>query len=303
MQMLTVCAPAKLNLVLEVCGQLPGGYHALDMLMQAVTLYETVTLQKRPAGLTLCCRAADGALAPDVPTDARNLAYRAAQAFFDAVGLPGGADITVTKAVPSQAGMAGGSADAAGVLFGLDKLYGTALPPAQLLALAAGLGSDVPFCLVGGTARVQGRGERVTPLPPLADCLLVAAMPATGSSTPAGFARYDALGSPLHPDVDAAVRALAEGPARLAPLCANALQAACATAETEDILQTLRAHGAAAALLTGTGAVTYGLFPFDGAAAATAAAATAAANALRCRYASVFVLHPEPRGPFVARYA
>ncbi len=293
MQRLTIHAPAKVNLALEVCGLLPGGFHALDMIMQAVTLYETIVIEKRPAGeLSMECRAADGSLAADIPTDSRNLAWRAARLFLDTTGITEGVFLTVTKAVPSQAGMAGGSADAAGVLVGLDLLFGTGLSTGQLCAMGEQLGSDVPFCIVGGTARVQGRGERVTPIAPLPPCRLVAVMPHTGSSTPEGFARYDRYGSPFHPDVNACAAALADGD--LAALCqnaGNALQTACATDETREILQTLCAHGAAAALLTGTGAVTYGIFT-------DCAAADAAAAELRSRFSPVFVLSPESRGPF-----
>ncbi len=295
MNAITVHAPAKVNLALEVCGLLPGGYHALDMIMQAVSLYEKIKLEKRPAGqVSLTCLAADGTLAPDIPTDSRNLAHRAATAFFEAAGVGGGVHITVTKAVPSQAGMAGGSADAAGVLVGLNLLYGAGLSTAQLCSIGEKLGSDVPFCIVGGTARVQGRGERVRPIAPLPECLLVAAMPHAGSSTPAGFARYDELGSTVHPDVDAAAQALEA--ADLAGVCrqaGNALQEACATEETHDILHTLQAAGALTALLTGSGAVTYGIF-----APGQLQAAQAAAAALGQRYGQVFLLRPEARGPF-----
>lgn len=293
MERIVIKAPAKVNLALEVCGLLPGGFHDLDMIMQAVTLYETIAIEKRPAGqLAMECRAADGSLAPDIPTDARNLAWRAARLFLDTAGIDAGVFLTVTKAVPSQAGMAGGSADAAGVLVGMDQLFGTGFSVQQLCAMGEKLGSDVPFCIVGGTARVQGRGERVTPITPLGACHLVAVMPHSGMSTPEGFARYDRMGSPFHPDVAACAAALESG--ELAALCrnmGNALQAACATQETYDILETLTAGGAAAALLTGSGAVTYGLFT-------DAAAAEAAAQALRRRFAPVFVLQPESHGPF-----
>ncbi len=292
MQSITIHAPAKVNLALEVCGLLPGGFHALDMIMQAVTLYETIVLEKRPVGqLTMECRAADGGLAPDIPTDARNLAWRAARLFLDEAGIAEGVHLTVTKAVPSQAGMAGGSADAAGVLVGMNLLLEAGMTTQQLCALGEQLGSDVPFCIVGGTARVQGRGEKVTPIAPLPACWLVAAMPHTGSSTPEGFARYDRYGSPFHPDVDACIGALTAGD--LAALCknaGNALQTACATDETAAILQTLHVCGAHAALLTGTGAVTYGIFTDK-------TAAEAAAKELRRTFAPVFVLSPETRGP------
>ena len=303
MQKLTMLAPGKVNLALDVLGRRDDGYHELDMVMQAVTLYETVRLEKRPAGVQLVCRSVDGALAPDVPTDRRNLAFRAAEAFFAAAGIPGGVFLDVTKSVPSQAGMAGGSADAAGVLAGLDILYGTHWTPAQLCAVGQMLGSDVPFCLVGGTARVQGRGERVRPLPPLPDCLLAAVMPQHGTATPDGFARYDAQGSTVHPDAAALETALAAG--QLSGVCraaGNALQQACATADTGTILRALRTAGAGAALLTGTGAVTYGIFaPQQRQQAAAVLETLRQDTALAVRGA--WLLAPEARGPFAVESA
>lgn len=293
-QKITVKVPAKVNLALDVCGLLPGGYHQLDMLMQAVTLYETLTLEKRSDGvLKLHCCDGQGRLSPDIPTDNRNLAWRAAELFFSSQNCVGGVELTVCKAVPSQAGMAGGSADAAGVLFGLNHLYQTGLTLSQLCALGQALGSDVPFCLTGGTARVGGRGEQITPVKPLPPCFLVAAMPHSGSSTPQGFARYDALPNPFHPDVPAAAAALQRGDLHgLCLLAGNALQQACATLETEEILTVLQAEGALAALLTGTGAVTYGIFE-------TRPAAEQAAARLAQRFSPVFCLQPEARGPFL----
>ena len=298
MQKLTIMAPGKVNLALDVLGGRADGYHELDMVMQAVTLYETVRLEKRPAGVELFCRSADGALAPDIPTDRRNLAFRAAEAFFAAAGIPGGVALDVTKAIPSQAGMAGGSADAAGVLVGLDLLYETHWTRERLCAVGATLGSDVPFCLCGGTARVRGRGERVRLLPPLPDCLLAAVMPQHGTATPEGFARYDAQGSTVHPDAGALEAALTAG--QLSAVCraaGNALQQACATADTAVLLQALHAGGAATALLTGTGAVTYGIFaPQQRQQAAAVLEALRQDAALAVRGA--WLLEPERRGPF-----
>lgn len=147
----TVQAPAKLNLSLDVVGLLPGGYHSLDMIMQAVTLYERVELH-RSAQLTLTLPGST------VSAGADNTALKAARAFFDYTGLEGGADILVYKSVPVRAGMAGGSADAAAVLVGLNTLYDAKLSFSELCALGAGIGADVPFALMGGTCRVQGCG-------------------------------------------------------------------------------------------------------------------------------------------------
>ena len=147
----TVLAPAKLNLSLDVVGTLPNGYHDLDMVMQTIDLYEKITL-RRSHDLTLNL---PGSF---VPANDKNTAVKAALAFFAYTGLLAGVDMTIYKRVPVRAGMAGGSADAAGVLVGLNELYGAKLSMSELCAIGAGIGADVPFALMGGTCRVRGVG-------------------------------------------------------------------------------------------------------------------------------------------------
>ena len=156
----TVLAPAKLNLALDVVGLLPGGYHDLDMTMQAITLYERVVLRRSPY---LNLRLPGSLVAPND----KNTAIKAALAFFDYTGLLAGVDITIYKNTPVRAGMAGGSADAAAVLVGMNELYGAHLSMSELCALGAKIGADVPFALMGGTCRVQGVGDFLKALPPV----------------------------------------------------------------------------------------------------------------------------------------
>ena len=180
----TVLAPAKLNLALDVVGILPGGYHALDMTMQAISLYERVVIRRSPyLDLTLP--------GSNVKPGPGNTAIKAALAFFHYTGLLAGADITIYKNVPVRAGMAGGSADAAAVLVGLNELYGARLSMSELCALGAGIGADVPFALMGGTCRVQGLGDLIKALPPMPECWFTVVMPDYGVSTPEAFAAYD----------------------------------------------------------------------------------------------------------------
>ena len=145
----TVLAPAKLNLALDVVGLLPSGYHDLDMTMQAITLYERVVLRRSPY---LNLRLPGSLVAPNN----KNTAIKAALAFFDYTGLLAGVDITIYKNTPVRAGMAGGSADAAAVLVGMNELYGARFSMSELCALGAKIGADVPFALMGGTCRVHG---------------------------------------------------------------------------------------------------------------------------------------------------
>lgn len=164
MDSLTLLAPAKINLYLEILGDRPDGFHELAMVMQSVSLADQVTLTRlsKPQ-FELICRH------PMIPQDERNLAYRAAllmaQTFPDAFKRYGGATLQVVKHIPVGAGLAGGSTDAAAVLIGLDLLWNLGLTQAELEVLGSQLGSDVPFCVAGGTMLATGRGEVLTPLP------------------------------------------------------------------------------------------------------------------------------------------
>ena len=282
----TVLAPAKLNLSLDVVGTLPNGYHDLDMVMQTIDLYEKIILKtSRDLRLSL-----PGSF---VPANDKNTAVKAALAFFDYTGLLAGVDINVYKRVPVRAGMAGGSADAAGVLVGLNELYGAKLSMSELCAIGAGIGADVPFALLGGTCRVRGVGDLMKALPPCPDCRFVVVMPSVGVSTPDAFARYDTRGSPVHPDCEAQEQAIRKND--LAAVCAaagNALEHCSGAVETPAICEILRANGAITAQMTGSGAAVFGIFADD-------AQARAAAAVLRKGYKQVYVCRPTTGGPRV----
>lgn len=284
----TVLAPAKLNLSLDVVGTLPNGYHDLDMVMQTIDLYERLEL-RRSQYLNLRM---PGSF---VPVNDKNTAVKAAIAFFNYTGLLAGVDITIHKKVPVRAGMAGGSADAAGVLVGLNELYGARLSMSELCAIGAGIGADVPFALMGGTCRVRGVGDLIKPLPPCPDCWFVVVMPSVGISTPEAFQRYDQMGSPVHPDCDkqeAAVRA-----DDLSGVCAaagNALEHCSGATETPSICALLNENGALTSLMTGSGAAVFGVFEQE-------EQAKAAADALRGEYKQVYLARPTRGGAFVCR--
>lgn len=165
-------APAKINFYLEILGDRPDGYHELAMVMQSIALADRI--QIRPNGTTRIQVQCDN---PEVPADNTNLAYRAAklmsEEFGDAYGQYGGVDIFIEKNIPIGAGLAGGSTDAAAVLVGLDLMWGLGLTQIELQELAARLGSDIPFCVSGGTAIATGRGEKLDPLVDLAGLSVV----------------------------------------------------------------------------------------------------------------------------------
>ena len=278
-----VLAPAKLNLALDVVGLLPNGYHNLDMTMQAISLYERVIL-RRSSGLSLSL--------PGSPVAANdsNTAIKAAVAFFRYTGLLAGVEITIEKNVPVRAGMAGGSADAAAVLVGLNALYGAKLSMSELCALGAKIGADVPFALMGGTCRVQGVGDVIKALPPVPDCWFTVVMPDYGVSTPEAFAAYDRVGSSTHPDCEAQEAAIrAEDLAGVCAAAGNALEECSGARDNEAIKTALQEQGAITALMTGSGAAVFGIF-------ADEASARAAAAAVQTRWPQVYVAQPDRGG-------
>ena len=279
----TVLAPAKLNLALDVVGLLPNGYHDLDMTMQAITLYERVVLRRSPY---LNLRLPGSLVAPNN----KNTAIKAALAFFHYTGLLAGVDITIYKNTPVRAGMAGGSADAAAVLVGMNELYGAHLSMSELCALGAKIGADVPFALMGGTCRVQGVGDILKALPPCPDCWFTVVMPDYGVSTPEAFAADDKVGSSTHPDCEAQEKAVrAEDLAGVCAAAGNALEECSGARDNEAIKAALRQHGAVTALMTGSGAAVFGVFP-------TEEAARGAAEALKAQWPQVYVAQPDKGG-------
>ena len=193
---LTLHAPAKVNLTLIVDARRDDGYHDVSTVMQTVGLYDTLTLTGGGSGLTMTCTD------PDLPTDGSNLVLRAAALFCRELHLPApDLHLHLQKRIPSQAGLGGGSSDAAAVLRAMRTLYAPEVSDAELERMAARLGSDVPFFIRGGTALATGRGERLAPLPRLREGWFVIVKPPEGFSTPAMYRRLDELPpQPPQPD-------------------------------------------------------------------------------------------------------
>ena len=250
-------ARAKINWSLDITGQREDGYHLMDMLMQPVTLSDTVELAPAEA-LRLTVSGT-----PAIPADERNLAWRAAAALREFTGYVGGASIHVTKRIPAGAGMGGGSADAAAVLAGLNRLWGLHLPQGELERIGLTLGADVPFCLRGGLTRTTGIGEVMQALPCSESYELVVVQPCEGLSTGAVFRAYHELEQVTRPDTDAARAALARGDlALLARSLSNVLQpvSEALRPEIREAVAALRDCGAAVALMTGSGSAVFGVF-------------------------------------------
>jgi 4-diphosphocytidyl-2-C-methyl-D-erythritol kinase len=183
--MISLRAFAKINLSLEVLGKREDGFHEIDSIMQSVSLYDVVRLSRAAPGIEIA------SLELRIPKDDKNTAYKAAQVFYDKTGLDPDIKIEIEKNIPIAAGLAGGSADAAAVLFGMNKLYKAGLTESDLLALAAEVGSDVSFCLMGGTCRCRGRGELVDKLADLPPTWFVMVKPEFGVSTKWVYENYD----------------------------------------------------------------------------------------------------------------
>ncbi len=246
-------APAKLNLSLEVFGKRPDGYHDIRSVMVPVSLYDEVTVEAIPEGIVVECDA------PDVPADEGNTCHRAASFFREWAGAPAGVRIRLKKGIPSQAGLGGGSSDAAATLKGLCAITGTHPPREVLLAMAAHVGADVPFFALGAAALVEGFGEIVTPIPWKVPFHAVIVLPAFGLSTREGYERLrrSAMEAPPRgkvpsfPDLaalSASVRNDFEE--AWAPVCP----------EIGRIKEELSAAGALAAGLSGSGSAVFGLF-------------------------------------------
>ncbi len=289
MDKVTVIAPAKINLSLDVTGIDERGYHLLDMIMQTVSLFERVTITKKDEEITLSSNARY------IPTDSKNVAVKAAILFFEHTGIQGGCHIHIKKTVPIKAGMAGGSADAAGVIVGLDKLYGTNLTREQMCEIGAKAGSDVPFMIMGGTKRVQGVGDIIKPCPAMPRCYLVICMPEKGVSTPAAFANYDRLGEKTIVETDKLVEAMeADDIYSVARYMVNDLEKAAASEDTQPIKEALIQQGAIGSVMTGSGAAVFGVFDSE-------EKAKAACEYFRSRVRSVFIAKPVDFGATIAR--
>ena len=251
----TVHAPAKINLTLDIVGVREDGYHLLESIFQAVSVYDTITVKtKWGKSITLV---ADGC---DCPAE-KNTAYKAAEAFFRYTGLKKGVNITVKKHIPQQAGMGGGSADAAGVLWALNRLFNTRLTVGQLCEIGLTVGADVPFCVLGGTTFVTGIGEGLQPLPPLPDCYIVVAQPDEGISTKEAYAAVDNAVITHRPDNAAAIAALqADDLSAVCRQAVNVFEVATKLESVAAIRRKMEAYAPLCSQMTGSGSCVFAIF-------------------------------------------
>ena len=274
-------AYAKINWSLDTVGLREDGYHLLDMVMQSVSLHDTLTVE--PAdGLSL--RVEGPMRAPAGPD---NLVLRAAQALRQYAGIQAGADIRLRKRIPSGAGLGGGSIEAAAALRALNSLWGLRYPLDRLCDIGLRLGADIPYCLHGTLCRVEGIGEIITPLPAARIYHLVILQPCRGLSTRQVFTALGGAGAIRRPDTQGVIDALRGGALSALPtVMGNTLQEISIPLRPQirQAVKLLREHGARAAQMTGSGSAVFGVF-------ASAAAARTAWEALRKKYRACYLSH------------
>ena len=261
-----VKALAKLNLSLDVLGKRPDGYHDMKMVMQSITLYDTITVEDN-GGQGIRVSSNVGFL----PTNEKNLAVAAALRFYESLGRePRSIDLTLDKSIPVCAGMAGGSSDAAAVLRALNEMEGKPYGLMELAKVGEKVGSDVPYCVLGTTALAEGRGEILTNLPPLPKCWVVVCKPDFPVSTPELFGKIDRCKVRCRPDTEGIMSALEagdlEGVARRMYNVFEDVLPERQRARVLDIKNTLIQCGALGANMSGTGPTAFGLFRDENAA-------------------------------------
>lgn len=252
-----VRAYAKVNISLDVVGKRDDGYHLLEMVMQNIELYDEITLNKRLRDIEIKCNI------PYIPTDERNLAFRAARLFLDTYGIESGVSIEIVKNIPVAAGLAGGSSNAAAVLKGLRDLYEVDASDEELMKIGLSIGADVPYCIKGGTALCKGIGEVVEPLKPFKNHVMVLVKPSFGVSTKEVYTALDISKINIHPETAQLLRVLEQNDLeKTSALMRNVLENV--TLRKHYILREIKREmirlGALNAMMSGSGPTIFAFF-------------------------------------------
>ncbi len=253
-------ALAKINLGLDVLRRREDGYHEVKMIMQTISFYDELMLKKiKKPEIQLRTNL------PYLPTNENNLAYQAAKLLMEEYQIPGGLLIQLEKKIPVAAGMAGGSSDAAAVLWGVNQMYHLGLSRKELMERGVRLGADVPYCILRGTALAEGIGEKLKTLPPMPKCYLLIAKPGISVSTKFVYENLhvNELEAKKHPDVDAMITALRQKDlALLSARMGNILELVTIPAHPviDKIKQEMQKAGALGAMMSGSGPTVFGIF-------------------------------------------
>ncbi len=246
---------AKLNLFLDITGRLENGYHTLNTVMTQIFLHDNVTVEVSEGdGIFIEC---DN---PAVPCNEKNIAYKAAAAFLSETGKKARVDIRINKNIPLEAGLGGSSTDGAAVLNALNKLYDYPLSLEKLCEIGAGLGADVPFCIMGGTMVCKGIGDKMTRVNCFSDCYFLIVKPDFSCSTPAAYRAYDENPLPENTDFEGFVDTLPLGAEKWAGKMYNVFEKLYDDERIAAITDTMRKNGALGAILTGSGSAVFGVF-------------------------------------------
>lgn len=252
-----VNAYAKINLLLDIVATRTDGYHDLFMIMQSIGLYDTVTITQNKSGkISITCNI------NDIPLDNKNIAYKAAKAFFEAVNVKNtGINIDIVKRIPHAAGLAGGSADGAGVLVALNELFNTELSDDELCEIGVKIGADVPFCIKGGTLLAQGIGDVLNKVKPLRKCYILIAKPDCGVNTGYAYKQFDRVGKVHTPDKLAMLCAMQSRD--LNEICQrmeNVFEQFIEVPNKVEIKEIMRRNGAIGVCMSGSGPTVFGIF-------------------------------------------
>ena len=254
---ITIQGNAKINLTLDVLHKRSDGFHEVEMIMQAIELADRLRIEERANDdISIMSNIAH------LPCDHRNLAYQAAKLLKEVCKVNKGVHIFIEKNIPMSAGLAGGSTDAASVLLGLNRLWNLGLSMPELETLGAKLGSDVPFCLRGGTMLATGRGEILTPLADFASCYVVLAKPRIGVSTAWVYGKYKGNANITHPDTCGVKLALGQGDfSGVVARLSNVLESVTITEYPQigKLKAEMMEYGAMASLMSGSGPTVFGL--------------------------------------------
>ncbi len=281
-----VKAAAKINLMLDILKRLENGYHSLFMIMQSVDLFDVVTVDKNNENKIIIECDKDG-----VPCNEKNIAYKCAMKFFEYCNInDNGVTIKIEKNIPMAAGVAGGSADGAAVIYCLNKVFNTNLSQKELCEIGNKVGADIPFSLTGGTAVTLGTGNVIAPVKDLPECYIVLCKPEQDVSTPEAYAEFDALNRVRHLDrvsmIDAVSNADYE---KICSLCGNVFEQAVEVPKRPHIKGIMRKSGADACCMSGSGPTVFGLFSDE-------SKASECYNKLKAKYNQVYICKPVKNG-------
>ena len=272
---------AKVNLTLDVLGKLENGYHEVKMVMQPLNLFDLIIVKKAPFGITVKTNV------PHLPCDSKNIAYKAADLFFEKTGIKGGASIKITKNIPIAAGLAGGSGNAAAVLCALNLLYNANLSHEELLKMGLSLGADVPYCIENVTSLAEGIGEKLSRLSQIPGVPVVLVTPPVNISTADIYSRIDSAESLPEIDTDGMISAIAGfDTKKIGETLSNVMETV-TIADCPEILEIKKKmleFGAFGSVMSGSGPSVFGIFPDN-------ESAKAACDYFSTKYERTFLTH------------